>query len=76
MLLAALCNSYALNFFALGGFSIPSTFSAPTFLPSVPQPYLGLNMLQDDKAKAKPAVIKTKRIFFIKEICIKNEKII
>jgi hypothetical protein len=38
---------YALNFFAFGTFSPLKTLSAPTFLPSLGQPYFGPNKLRN-----------------------------
>lgn len=52
MRLAALYNCYALNFADFLG-ALPSMiFSAPTFLPPLlPQPYLGLNKLQEESMR-------------------------
>ena len=38
---------YALNFFAFGTFSPLKILSAPTFLPSLGQPYFGPNKLRN-----------------------------
>jgi hypothetical protein len=40
-------------------------FSAPTFFPSVPHPYFGLNKLHDEQAIVIAEAIKKKRIIFI-----------
>ena len=44
---------YALNFLAFFILLPSNTFSAPTFLPSLPQPYFGLNILQEAVIKIK-----------------------
>jgi hypothetical protein len=52
-------SSYALNFFAFGAFSPLNTLSAPTFLPSLGQPYFGPNKLRN-KLQDEP-VVKAKK---------------
>ncbi len=76
MHLAALCNCYALNFFCFLG-ALPSrSFSAPTFLPPLsPQPYFGLNKLQEERISAKKPAKIVKRIVFIDTVCIKIKRI-
>jgi hypothetical protein len=46
---------YALNFFAFGTFSPLNTLSAPTFFPSLGQPYLGPNKFRN-KLQDEPVV--------------------
>jgi hypothetical protein len=65
VLIAALCNCYALNFFAFGALPPSSNFSAPTFLPLVGQPSPRLNNEQEERRSVKHAVVKSKRMLFI-----------
>ena len=65
LLIAALCNCYALNFFALGVLLPSRSFSAPTFLPLLGQPSPFLNKLQEERRSIKLAMVKKKRMLFI-----------
>jgi hypothetical protein len=57
---------------AFGALPQSRSFSAPTFLPSLGHPYLGLNTLQEEKKKAKPLAIRRKRMCFINTIYIQE----
>jgi hypothetical protein len=65
LFIAALCNCYALNFFAFAALPPSSNFSAPTFLPLVGHPSPRLNNEQEERRSIKNAEVKSKRMLFI-----------